>query len=353
MMRVHIRLAGAFVDSCLHHCGGSDVYRNDNLTQAKALQLWYEYGSGVLPENGRMVSRSTDYPCSACCTGKQPQSAPVAVDVPSSITSEQHTSPNESLMERPQGWQAVMDAIDAFALVPNCHIVIGNGTGELFAYQKGNVGEDTEMRLYSATKWVSGVTIMAMVEDGTLQLDDLASVYLPYWTTDPQDSRARVTLRHLLGFVSGFSGGSSCSGLDTSACTRLRYETASHTTEPGERYVYNEVHINIASGIAVAASGGVPFAELMQRYVFDRVPGGMPQTRFTNELNPAAGAGLISTPRDYAQFLRAYFSHNLVSQAGRAEMEADQYPQAQRSAADGGWHYGSCLHSQNHDLACA
>jgi CubicO group peptidase (beta-lactamase class C family) len=334
------------VDSCLHHCGGSDVYRNDNLTQAKALQLWYEHGSGALPENGRIFSSSTDYPCSACCTGKQPQRVPL------NSTSEQHTSPSDSLMQRPQDWQAVMDAIDAFALVPNCHVVIGNATGELFAYQKGNVGEDTHMRLYSATKWVSGVTIMAMVEDGTLQLDDLASAYLPYWTTDPEDSRARVTLRHLLGFVSGFSGGSSCSGLDTSACTRLRYETASHTAEPGDRYVYNEVHINMASGIAVAASGGVPFAELMQRYVFDRVPGGMPQTRFANQLNPAAGAGLTSTPRDYAQFLRAYFLHSLVSEAGRAEMEADQYPQAQRSAADGGWHYGSPLAQSIHEFAC-
>jgi CubicO group peptidase (beta-lactamase class C family) len=244
---------------------------------------------------------------------------------------------------RQQDWGAVAAAIDAFALVPNCHVVIGNASGELFSYQKGNVGLDTQMSLFSATKWVSGVTAMAMVEAGLLSLDDLASAHLPYWTTDPEDARSRVTLRHLLGFVSGFSGGGSCAGLDTAACTQVRYETASHSAEPGERYAYNEVHINMASGVAVAASGGVPFAELVQRYVFDQVPGGMPSTRFTNTLNPAAGAGITSTPRDYAAFLRAYFTHGLVSEAGRIEMETDQYPLAQRSASDGGWHYGATV----------
>ena len=30
---------GAFVDSCLHHCGGSGTYRNSNMTQAQALKV--------------------------------------------------------------------------------------------------------------------------------------------------------------------------------------------------------------------------------------------------------------------------------------------------------------------------
>ena len=64
---------GAFVDSCLHHCGGSDTYRNDNLTQARALQTWFEHGASALPQAGRLISESA-YPCAACCTGKQPQS---------------------------------------------------------------------------------------------------------------------------------------------------------------------------------------------------------------------------------------------------------------------------------------
>ena len=45
---------------------------DSNLTQARALQLWYQLGVAALPSGGRMVSESA-YPCAACCTGKQPQ----------------------------------------------------------------------------------------------------------------------------------------------------------------------------------------------------------------------------------------------------------------------------------------
>ena len=40
-------------------------------------------------------------------------------------------------------------------------LIVGDQNGELFAHQKGSVGLDTEMRLYSATKWVSAVAIVA------------------------------------------------------------------------------------------------------------------------------------------------------------------------------------------------
>jgi hypothetical protein len=63
---------GAFVDACLHHCGGSLNYTNDHLDQASALKTWYQKGSAALPENGRLIS-TAKYPCAACCSGKQPQ----------------------------------------------------------------------------------------------------------------------------------------------------------------------------------------------------------------------------------------------------------------------------------------
>lgn len=63
---------GAFVDSCLHHCGGSGVYKNANLTQAAAVKFWYEHGPHALPDDGRLISNAS-YPCTLCCSGKQPQ----------------------------------------------------------------------------------------------------------------------------------------------------------------------------------------------------------------------------------------------------------------------------------------
>ena len=58
----------------------------------------------------------------------------------------------------------------------------------------------------------------------------------------------------------------------------------------------------------------------------------MPATFYTNRDAPAAGAGLRSTPRDYAAFLRAYHNHQLLPEALRTEMETDQFPEATRTA---------------------
>lgn len=52
---------GAFLDSCLHHCGGFDAFKVDNFTQATAHAQWYTKG-------GRSLFNQTEsYPCTACC----------------------------------------------------------------------------------------------------------------------------------------------------------------------------------------------------------------------------------------------------------------------------------------------
>lgn len=63
------------------------------------------------------------------------------------------------------------------------------------------VGRDS---IWSASKIVSAAMAMRMVEAGTLDLDTPISVYLDWWTTDPRDPRAAVTLRHLLSQVRFF-----------------------------------------------------------------------------------------------------------------------------------------------------
>jgi ribosome maturation protein SDO1 len=56
---------GAFLDSCLHHCGGFDAFLVDGYTQATAHAAWY-----VAAGAGRaLYNQSEAYPCAACCTG--------------------------------------------------------------------------------------------------------------------------------------------------------------------------------------------------------------------------------------------------------------------------------------------
>jgi len=53
---------GAFLDSCLHHCGNWDTARADGYTQAEAHKAWYE-GRG----ERRVFEQRAEHPCAACC----------------------------------------------------------------------------------------------------------------------------------------------------------------------------------------------------------------------------------------------------------------------------------------------
>lgn len=55
---------GAFLDSCLHHCGGFDAFTVDGFTQATAHAAWY---AGAAPRRA-LYNQSEAYPCTACCS---------------------------------------------------------------------------------------------------------------------------------------------------------------------------------------------------------------------------------------------------------------------------------------------
>ena len=52
---------GAFLDSCLHHCGGFDSFIVDEFTQATAHAAWYA------GDVRRLYNQTQSYPCQECC----------------------------------------------------------------------------------------------------------------------------------------------------------------------------------------------------------------------------------------------------------------------------------------------
>jgi len=94
-------------------------------------------------------------------------------------------------------WAPLRSAIDAFADVPDCAVYLGDGSGLLFHHLKGATTNSTSMPVASATKWLGATAIVALVEEGSVGLDDLISEWLDWWPRDALlDSRARITLRH-------------------------------------------------------------------------------------------------------------------------------------------------------------
>ena len=87
-------------------------------------------------------------------------------------------------------------------------------------------------------------------------------------TKDRADLRSSVTLRQLLGFVSGFDGGSSCGTRDFMACAEHTYNTVTLATPPGTAFEYNSIHLRFAGAMAVAATNGTAMAEIVRERVF-------------------------------------------------------------------------------------
>ena len=67
-------------------------------------------------------------------------------------------------------WDEFRAAIDDFDMVPSCAVSVGDSRGELFRHEKGATTFSTQMGIASATKWVSGVMVMSVVEASLGQL---------------------------------------------------------------------------------------------------------------------------------------------------------------------------------------
>lgn len=86
------------------------------------------------------------------------------------------------------------DSFQGFVGLENAALIIGDHNGVLFNSNKGDVDADTFMLVASASKWVTSMTIMKLVEQGVMSLEDHPQDYFAWWTADVGDKRSRVTL---------------------------------------------------------------------------------------------------------------------------------------------------------------
>jgi len=190
-----------------------------------------------------------------------------------------------------------------------------------FRYQKGNFSSTAITPIASATKMLTGVTILRLAEAGRTSLSDNPQKYLSYRTSDPADPRSRVTLQQLLSFTSGFNAGEddrdTCifdGGTTIAACARSYYEAGLQST-PGSAFSYGPAHLQIAGAMAEAATG-LPFPQLFRQQVGDVA--GMSRTNYVlaSTTNPRLSGGAASTVDDYAAFLSAMLNGRLITDTG-------------------------------------
>ena len=219
---------------------------------------------------------------------------------------------------------------------------------------------DSIFRMYSMTKTVATVAALQLMEEGQLSLDDPVSKFLPEFgqiqvmaggTADAPQLRAPkrpVTVRHLLTHTAGFATGSA-QGNDEAVKRFNRFDLHQSASledyaayvarqplarDPGERFVYDGVGLEVLARLLEVASGQ-PFDLLLQKRVLQ--PLGMADTAFSvlpakrgrivdmvttnaqgqlvladtrdarqpgEQLNPypSAAGGLYSTGQDYLRF---------------------------------------------------
>ena len=191
----------------------------------------------------------------------------------------------------------------------------------------------TEVYIASAGKWLAAATIMSLVDDDKLSLDDHPSTFLPEFKDNPED---KATLRQMLSHTSGYQPyqppGKPVDDYQTLA------ESVNHILplplkyQPGERFDYGGLALQVAGRMAEVASGR-DWETLFQERIAK--PCDMTNTHFTpvdsaGGHNPMLGGGAESNLHDYANFLSMIFNNGvfngqrvLSTKAIRA-MQADQ-----------------------------
>ena len=156
------------------------------------------------------------------------------------------------------------------------------------------ISEDNVFWIASMSKMFVGASIMTLVDEGKVKLDDPVTKYIPqlskWMVIDEKDSSHMVlkpvehpvTIRHVLSHTSGLTGMSELQQVAGADQFPLKARALSSVTgplqwQPGEKYQYGNQGMNIAARIVEIVSG-MPYEKYIQSHFFD--PLGMTETTF-------------------------------------------------------------------------
>ncbi len=133
----------------------------------------------------------------------------------------------------------------------------------------------TPFAIGSLTKSFTALAIMQLVEAGKVELDAPVQRYLPWFCVADAQASAQITVRHLLNQTSGFSmldGMVTLGNLDDRPGAMERQgralSTLSLARPVGAAWEYSNLNYDLA-GLVVEAASGEPYAEYVQKHIFD------------------------------------------------------------------------------------
>ena len=159
---------------------------------------------------------------------------------------------------------------------------------------KRPISEDNVFWIASMSKMFAGASMMMLVDEGKVSLDDPVTKFIPqlnkWMVIEEKDANhvllkplvRPVTIRHLLSHTSGLTGQSELQQATGADSTPLKVRALSSVTgplqwQPGEKYAYGNQGMNIAARVVEIVSG-VAYEDFLQKRFFD--PLGMTETTF-------------------------------------------------------------------------
>ncbi|MGA2253087.1 MAG: serine hydrolase domain-containing protein [Thermoguttaceae bacterium] len=159
---------------------------------------------------------------------------------------------------------------------------------------KKPISEDNVFWIASMSKMFAGASIMMLVDEGKVSLDDPVTKFIPQlkkWLVVAEKDEAHVllkplarpvTIRHVLSHTSGLAGISELQQVTGADSTPLKARALSSVTgplqsQPGDKYAYGNQGMNIAARIVEIVSG-MPYEDFLRTRFFD--PLGMKETTF-------------------------------------------------------------------------
>ncbi|HJO04303.1 MAG TPA: serine hydrolase domain-containing protein [Acidobacteriota bacterium] len=222
----------------------------------------------------------------------------------------------------------------AVGVVAGEELVWSQGFGFADIATEMRMTRDTKFRMASHSKLFTAIAIMQLREQGTIQLEDPVSKYLPWFEVRPAapDDPA-ITVEHLLTHGSGLQreAGPHWTTRDFPTREELRELMPERQAafSPEVRFKYSNLAFSIA-GLVIEAVSGLTWAEYLQANIFDplgmssssvdvdveglatgytmRRPDGSRETiGFVDARGMGAATGLTSTVADMAKFVSAQF----------------------------------------------
>jgi len=261
--------------------------------------------------------------------------------------------------------------------------------GQIYEKHFVSIGEpvdgDTLFQVASLSKWITALGVMALVEEGKLDLDVPVSNYLTRWALpDSQYDNNGVTVRRLLSHTAGLTDGLGYAGFAPGTDVQGLEDSLTQAADasPGAD---GRVRVGLAPGTEWQYSGGgytllqllieevtgETFESYMQRAVFE--PLGMSRSTFQVDPNDAsnlavfydvdgkpaihyrfaslAAASLYTTTSDLTRFIQAHFPGPAGEPVGRSVVKAETLNQMrQPHASQMGfaiWGLGTMLYAPN------